>query len=303
MREVAFAARDLYPDFLARLLERSGSSIGLDRSGVLELAESDIDLEQLRARAPTDARVLLQRELSELEPALASHPGAVHHPRDGWVDNRALMDALWIAAQCHPLIEVIHSRIASVNLSGTCPRSTLADGAHLESDRILLANGAWGGIPGLPNALPVRPVKGELLTLDRAPVRHVVYRSGSYLVPRGEALLIGATSEEVGFDPSTTDRARTMLRDAATSLIPELRHARVVDHWGGLRPFSPDGFPILGEDAGQPGILYACGFGRNGILFGPWTGDALGAVLSGASRPGIPPEFHPSRFDQNNNRS
>lgn len=301
-QEVAFAARDLYPEFLARLSERSGVKIGLDRSGILELATSEADLGVARVSAAADAAVLQQHELTELEPALASHPGAVHHPRDGWVDNRALMDALLIAATRHPLIEVCHARIASVDVSGARARTRLAGGAHVESDRILLATGAWASLPGLPNVVPVRPVKGELLTLDGAAVRHVVYRSGAYAVPRGKTLLIGATSEEADFDPSPTDGGRSWLRNAASALIPELRHASVVDHWGGLRPCSPDGLPILGEDPDCPALVYACGFSRNGILLGPWAGDALADLFSGAGQSTIPREFHPGRFEQNNNR-
>ena len=297
-QELAFAARDFYPEFLAGLGERSGATIGLDRSGILEIATSESDLGLLAGRAAADARVLQQHELTELEPALASHPGAVHHPLDGWVDNRALMEAMWIAVARHPLIETCHARVASIDLSGAHARCRLAGGAHVDSERILLATGAWAGLPGLPKVVPVRPVKGELLTLDRAVVRHVVSRSGTYAVPRGDTLLIGATSEEAVFDPGTTARGRRWLRRAASALIPELRHARVADHWGGLRPCSPDGLPLLGENPERPALVYACGFSRNGILLGPWAGDALGELFSGAGQSGIPREFHPARFEK-----
>ena len=301
-QEVAFAARELYPEFLARLSERSGIRIGLDRGGILELATSEKDLDALRARAANEARVLLQRELTELEPALASHPGAVHHPRDGWVDNRALMDALSIAVGRHPLIETCHAAVASVDVTGTRPRSRLAGGAILESDHLLLAIGAWASLPGLPRVLPVRPVKGELLTLDRAAVRHVVFRSGSYAVPRGETLLIGATSEEADFDPRPTVPGRSWLRNVAVTLIPELRHASITDHWGGLRPCSPDGLQILGQDPEWPTLVYGCGFSRNGILLGPWAGEAMAELFSGAGQSRIPRQFHPLRFGEINNR-
>ena len=301
-QELAFAARDFYPEFLAGLHERSGLAIALDRSGILEIAGGESDLGALCARAAAGARVLQQHELTELEPALASHPGAVHHPLDGWVDNRALMEAMWIAVARHPLIETCHARVASIDLSGAHARCRLSGGAHLDSERILLATGAWAGLPGLPKVVPVRPVKGELLTLDRLPIRHVVYRSGTYAVPRGEVLLIGATNEDADFDSSTTDRGGRWLLDAASALIPELRHASVTDHWGGLRPCSPDGLPILGEDAERPALVYACGFSRNGILLAPWAGDALAELFSRAGQSGIPDEFRPTRFGQNNNR-
>ncbi len=295
VQALAFVARDLYPDFIARLAERSGVRVDLDRSGILEIATSEAELDAQRLRAGPRARVLQQRELALLEPALAMHAGAVHHPHDGWVDNRALMDALLIAVHRHPHIEVVHTRVASVQVGDTA-NATFADGGRLESSRLLLATGAWGGVTGLPSAVPVRPVKGELLTLDRLAVRHVVYGSAGYAVPRGDTLLLGATSEEVGFEPGATARGLMLLREVASALVPDLRHATVVDHWGGLRPCSPDGLPILGEDSQCPALVYASGFSRNGILLAPWAGEALADLFSGTVASRIPCEFLCGRF-------
>ena len=67
------------------------------------------------------------------------------------------------------------------------------------------ATGAWAGrLPGLPRRIPVRPVRGQLLRLAQSPVRHVTYGAGGYLVPRGDTVLIGATSEEAGFENETS---------------------------------------------------------------------------------------------------
>ena len=74
---------------------------------------------------------------------------------------------------------------------------------------MVVANGAWAGqLSGIP-ALPVRPVKGQILRLDpgRLPSPAVTVRAFSrgteiYLVPRegGRELVVGATVEELGFD-------------------------------------------------------------------------------------------------------
>jgi glycine oxidase len=296
LRNLALAARDLYPQTVAYLAEVSGVDIALDRGGILEIATSRAELEALDHRAGAAVR-LEQRELAELEPALGMHAGAVHHPLDGWVDNRALMDALHIAAERHPQIHLLRDRVTSVDVSKSSALTEMATHGRIGSPRIVLATGAWASLlPGLPRRIPVRPVKGELLTLNRSPVRHVVYGHGGYLVPRGASVLVGATSDEADFDPTPTTNGRTCLVTAASALVPSLSNAEVVDHWGGLRPVSLDGLPLIGEDPECPALVYACGFSRNGVLFAPWAGNALAAVLAREVGAGMPGEFDPMRF-------
>ena len=73
---------------------------------------------------------------------------------------------------------------------------------------VLLAGGVWSGDvwPSAAGPLPLRPVKGQILRL-RGPglARHVLRTPDVYLVPREEGeLVVGATSEEQGFDTTIT---------------------------------------------------------------------------------------------------
>jgi glycine oxidase ThiO len=285
----AIAARDFYPDYLAALRERTGIDVPLDRTGIIQLAAPTRDhAAQLRDHAPARARWLDERELAEWEPAFAGHSGALLHPDDGAVDNLALMDALERAADHEPLITRLGAEILSIDVE---QRSALTStrGRHYAS-RIVLATGAWAGtMPGLPRSLPVRPVRGQLLRLRTTPVRHVTYGGGGYLVPRVDTLLVGATSEEAGFESETSLQGLSALRSIATRLVPALSRSPVVDHWAGLRPMSLDSHPILGTDPQAPALVYACGFSRNGILFAPWAAAQLAALLAGRDTPALAP--------------
>jgi glycine oxidase len=158
------------------------------------------------------------------------------------------------------------------------------------STRVVLCSGAWaGGLAGLPRRIAVRPVRGELLRLAQSPIRHVTYGAGGYLVPRGDSLLVGATSEEAGFENETSLAGLATLRSIASRAIPALGNALVVDHWAGLRPMSRDTHPILGADPDSPALVYACGYSRNGILFAPWSAAQLAKVLVGDPAPEIAP--------------
>ena len=283
VQEIAVAARDYFPSFLTQLRAKADVDVAvtLDRNGIIELASSDEELASLLGRVPPGAQPLDRDALASLEPAFAHHAGGVLHPSDGAVDNVTLMMSLDLAVARERRIRRIHDRADSVDLANGRRHVWTGEGTRHEGATIVLASGAWAGsLSGLPRALPVRPLRGQLLRLDRRPVAHVTYGGGGYLVPRGNSLLIGATSEETGFDSGTTDTGLASLREIAIRTIPGLQDARVVEHWAGLRPVTPDALPILGADPDVPALLYACGFSRNGILLAPWAAGQLAGLIS-----------------------
>jgi glycine oxidase len=282
VRDAFVAAREFYPQFLDQLLARSEITVPLDRDGVIQFASTDEDRETLFASAPATAERLNKHALATLEPALAEHAGALRHPHDGAVDNVTLMGALDVAVARQSRIARMTDEVASFDAKGNLPGFRSRGGTRYAGKRLLVANGAWAGsLPGLPRPLPVRPVRGQLIRLEGRPIRHVTYGAGGYLVPRGNSLVVGATSEDVGLDASTTPRGLKDLRAIATRVIPVLAHASMLEHWAGLRPMAADGLPILGADPDVPALCYACGFSRNGILLAPWAAEQLLPLLLG----------------------
>lgn len=283
MQGAAFAARDHYPSYLAMLHERTGIDVPLDRAGILQLVTAG-DADAVRRRAPGGAEWLDATALREREPAFDGHPGALLHPFDGAVDNLILMDALERAIDATPAIKRIGADVLSIDSDQ--PSALTRTRGRLSATRLVLASGAWAGsLAGLPRRVPVRPVRGQLLRLAQPPVRWVTYGGGGYLVPRGRTTLVGATSEEAGFENETSLGGLAALRSIAARAIPSLAGALVVDHWAGLRPMSLDGHPILGADPDSPALVYACGYSRNGILFAPWAAVQLANVLVGDPAP------------------
>ncbi|MFD5350155.1 FAD-dependent oxidoreductase, partial [Streptomyces anulatus] len=165
-----------------------------------------------------------------------------------------------------------------------------------------------GRLAGLPPELvpPVRPVKGQVLrlTVPRAyapflsrTVRAVVRGGHLYLVPRenGE-LVVGATSEEMGWDTTVTaGGVYELLRDAH-ELVPGITELPLTETRAGLRPASPDNAPLLGPTA-LPGLLLATGHHRNGVLLTPVTGDAMADALTTGELPETARPFAPGRFE------
>jgi glycine oxidase len=281
--------------------------VPLDRTGVLEVAFTQDDVERLRAAQGT-ADWLDATELAAAEPGLGRALGAVRHPDDGAVDNRVLLRALRALVDAHHRIEVHEVAVAAVrpgSRAGTSRGGTAHGSPAAVSERgdvyaggaLVLAAGAWTPLlAGLPRALPVTPVRGQMLAFGASVLRQVVYGLGGYAVPRVDGrTLVGSTMEHAGFDASTTEAALEGLRARAGALAPALRHAPEVEHWAGLRPVTPDLLPILGADPDHPRLFYACGHSRNGILLGPLSGVCVAAAIAGRPLPADLSPFRPDR--------
>ena len=301
--ELAHRARSLWPDFAREIEEVSGRRIGYLRNGSLLVATSEEEASRFagRARAADGLALLSAAQACAMEPLLADDiHGALFAAKEAQVDNRALGPALarcFVRAGGTLILNEAAMRIETDLTRAFAVRTPF--GYH-EADAFVLAAGAWSGtIDGLPpDALPpVKPVKGQMLAL--APPKgaalpgHVVLGHEAYLVPRGDRLLIGATVEDAGFDTALTAAAADRLSARAVALMPALRGWRIVEHWAGLRPGSPDGLPLLGKSA-LPGLFIASGQYRNGILFAPAVAEILSRSVLEQS-PG-PKAFDPRRF-------
>jgi glycine oxidase len=106
-------------------------------------------------------------------------------------------------------------------------------------------------------------------------LRHVMWGPNIYLVPRKDGrLIVGGTVEEKGFDTQITAGGMLTLLEAAWRVIPGIEELPIAEMWVGHRPGSRDDAPIIGP-ASVPGLVYATGHHRNGILLTPVTADAI----------------------------
>ncbi|MGW7367662.1 glycine oxidase ThiO [Streptomyces sp. NPDC054841] len=304
-----------YPDFVAELEEASGQGTGYRSCGTLAVALDADDrahlreLHALQRRSGLESEWLTGRECRRLEPMLAPGVrGGLRVDGDHQIDPRRLAKALVVA--CERAGVIFHRRWAE-RLSVVRDRAAgavLDGGGEVAADQVVLAAGSLSGrLDGVPAELlpPVRPVKGQVLRLTvpgpYAPflsrtVRAVVRGSHVYLVPRenGE-LVVGATSEELGWDTTVTaGGVYELLRDAH-ELVPGITELPLTETRAGLRPGSPDNAPLLGPTE-LPGLLLATGHYRNGVLLTPVTGDAMAHALVTGELPEEARPFTPRRF-------
>ena len=282
-----------------------------------------------------DAEWLTGREAREIEPALSPRvTAAIHCAADHQVDNRRMVTALQRAYQarggvlhensCVERIEVKNGIAIGVwiktgepspsdnppsdNRSArACPSRSRMPSLHA-ADVIVLAAGPWSSqIEGIPDAIrpPVRPVKGQMLALQMEAgiaVETVIrtvrarYPMSVYLVPRTDGrLIVGATSEEMGFDTRLTAGGLFELLRGAWEAVPGVYELPILETWTGLRPGSRDNAPILGHTP-IDNLIVATGHYRNGILLTPVTAYEIAKlILTGELSPTIAP-FQIERF-------
>lgn len=297
MRLHAFAARDVYPDFLARLAAETGIVVELNRLGILEVPASDEDAVLLRGTQGESGEWLTNSQLEVEEPLIDGPFGALRHAHDGAVNSTLLMDALLAAAHRHPLIGMTDELVADVQVHSDGVSVRTSGSGSMSAPTVVIANGAWlGGFPGVPHSAHVHPLNGQLLTLAGGPLRHVCFAGGGYLAPHADGVLVGATSDDTGIAATTTEAGRRELLSVARRASRALENSSVLRHWAGVRPMSRDGAPILGPDPDHPALVYACGYSRNGILFGPWAGALLAKGISTGNWPAALAPFSANRW-------
>ncbi|MEK6229032.1 MAG: glycine oxidase ThiO [Actinomycetota bacterium] len=280
-------SRALWRGFAAELEELTGLPTGYEESGALVVAADRDDSEELRRLHQLQQRLGLQSEwlgpraARRLEPALSPGiAGAISAPGDAAVDPGAVVKALRTALKgAGGRLRVGTEVTALAADGGRVTGVRLAGGETVRADSVLMCAGAWSaqGEMGFEAAAPeVRPVKGQLLELrvrrgQAPPAQRLIRTPRCYVVcRRGGEVVIGATMEEQGFDTTVTAGGVYGLLEAAYEVLPDTAELELVRAHAGLRPFTLDGRPVI-EAGAIPGLVWATGHGRNGVLLAPVT--------------------------------
>ena len=308
LMRLGLASVDAYPEFVEELSDASGMDPGYLRCGTLLAARDGDEAEalgrelELRESLGLAVHRLRSSEARRLEPALAPALRlALAIPDDHAIDPRKLTACLARAVttaggtlRCRAAVEEIgasRGRVTGVRLAG---------GEQVSAEHVVVAAGAWTeAVRGLPAQarVPIHPVKGQILRLhDPAGpglLTRVLRMTGGYLVPRGDGrYVLGATMEERGFDTSVTAGGAFELLRNAFELLPSVTELVIDELSAGLRPTTPDNAPAIGPGS-IPGLHWAVGHFRHGILLTPITAELVVGALAGES---VPEEFSPTRF-------
>ena len=230
MLDLCLASRALYPEWVERIRQISNLDPGYWQCGILAPRYTDVD---------RDVNWLAGNSIAHHQPGLnPTIAGGYWYPADGQVDNRALIQALWVGCQSLGVkfqdgvkVTTIHHHNSQITYLDTTQ-------GEMSAQHYILATGAWTQ-ELLP--IPVTPRKGQMLSLsvpierlDNLPLQQVLFGEEIYIVPRQDGkIVIGATSEQVGFTPQNTPEGIDRLFAAAIRLFPPLEDFPIHQTWWG----------------------------------------------------------------------
>lgn len=305
----AFSRRSLslWPDFAAALEEETGIGVDYRAHGILGVAlngaQGEALAKQLQGLCARGGNVsLISGEAARaLEPALSpAIVAGLHAPDDAQLDPVLLLRALRASLKTGGAT-MINGRAAGLVPDDGGWLITLANGEALRAGKAIVASGVGArqspsGAPGWP----IHPVKGDAFALETGEAGRltmVVRGPGAYLCPKSDGRLVIGASEAPGRrgrapDPAAIDA----MKQAAATIAPATADWRERGRWSGLRPATPDGAPLLGEDPrSAPGLYAALGHYRNGVLLAPASAAALAEeIASGVKHPALS-DFRPDR--------
>lgn len=302
---------ELYPSLVAALDAATGIDVQFLASDLLvvpeteEVAQGLRQFTQLRGSGFIDFEWVDEVSLRLLEPALSpTIPGAALAVDQRHINPGHFTQALARAAGLHGADLHPGRAVIGFSLRGDRVRGVRTTERTFECDHVVLAAGPWTRSLArkLDWDVPTSPIRGQMLAYRPTSLRHIIWPLDGYIVPgylapkAGGVLYVGATEEDVGFRPHTTQRGIVWLRGVASRLVPALRHAEVATSWSGLRPGSPDKLPILGRLPGWSNVTVATGHFRNGILLAPVTAKLVTELITTDKTGKGLEAFLPSRF-------
>jgi glycine/D-amino acid oxidase-like deaminating enzyme len=321
-RELPLALRSA--DLWQRLAGRLDDDFEYDRKGSIVVAETEAELRACAERNRVLAglgvigEVLDADGLRREEPHAAHDlPGGVLYPGDAQLEPRLATAALVRAAVARGA-QLATGVIVERIVRGADGRATAVETAagRIDADLVVVAAGVW--TPALLETcgltVPVTPRKGQVVVLERSPVRFRRKLSEAGYVaaveaddaelqvamvvestPSGTALL-GSSRQHVGFDREVEVSVAGAIARRAARFFPVLKDARALRVYAGLRPLTPDHVPIIGPFAEAPNVCVATGHEGAGIGLAPATGELVANWYTGAPSPIPIAWFSPDRF-------
>jgi thiazole synthase len=296
MLDLALKSLYFYPEWIRKLEHLTGEDTGYWPSGILA------PVYEKASQVDEDNAVWLDKQaIQHYQSGLGEDVvGGWWYPEDGQVDNRKLANTLIKAASSLSIdIREGVEAIAFSRQQGKI-KNVLTKQGIFEADTYILATGAW-----CHQLLPirVRPVKGQMLALKMPqaenspyPIERVIFGKGTYLVPKQDGrLVIGATSEDIGWHPHNTPEGINTLIQRAIKLYPNLGSWPIEEFWYGYRPATPDELPILGQ-GDCDNLILATGHYRNGILLAPVTASLIANLVIDKKSDSLLNYFSVSRF-------
>lgn len=300
---------------------------GVDVTLKEEMWENFGEQVKIRKSSNFPLELLDARELRKLVPGISSKViGGIYDPYRGRINPFKLTYGYMRAAKklgavlqegaCVKAIKVKGSRVESVVTSrGEIKTKVVINAAGADADRI-------AGMIGMD--IPIIPARGQILATEAlphilkylievksAPVNEEAEKEEEkgeelcYIQPTpGGNLLVGATKEYGVAETGVTIEAICEIPRRFANVFPPLLECNIIRSWAGIRPMSPDGFPLIGKPIEIGGFFIAAGHGSMGLQLASGTGEMIYHLVAGERvDPVFAQTFDPQRFNCSTKRT
>ena len=283
--------------------------IHYQNKGGLIVVESEEEQEAMQAHVQNcrsnglEVSLLDRRDLLQMEPHLSPELfGAAYSPLDSQVNPISLAQGLALGARDFGAQILTWTEVLDIECTGAKIEAVKTSHGRIQTRTVVNAAGIWA--PAVARMagidLPISPRRGQILVTEPLPLllgkcllsaRYIGAKykpglqsgtGGGVSMEQTESgnLLLGSTREFVGFDCRTTLSGLKGIAGACSRIIPALQDVLAIRSFAGLRPYTPDGLPILGRVPDKPGFILAAGHEGDGIALAPVTGLLIAQLIT-----------------------
>ena len=304
-------------DMFPVLAQELDYDIGWSRKGSVLVIENDVEMEvaqnhcHLMQAHGYPFKIMDRDELLGDEPHLAADiAGGIEVACDGSLNPMALAYGLMQGAKKRAAKILLHTSVTEIKRDANGRiEFVVTDRGKIHTRKVVNAAGVWaadiGNMVGLD--IPIKPRQGQLIVGERTfPVAKRKISEFGYIMAKfersdyqrsvtpemekhGVALvfepteagtcLIGSSRRFTGLDISNNLEVIRAIAQRAIRFFPVLKNIRVIRTYAGLRPYTPDHFPIISETQ-IPGFYVAAGHEGNGIGLSLITGKLVSQMIS-----------------------
>jgi len=327
--KLAMASAELYKS----LPEELDFDIEYQNTGGMILIENEEQLNIMKQFVKKQKSIGLQVELldskeaSKLQRGLAPHlVGATYSPQDAHVNPMRLSLGFAQAAAKLGAQICLDTAVIDIKLQNNKIKSVITNRGEIETGTLINAAGVFA-----PNicqmvgmTVPIKPRRGQIIVTEPVPklvmgdvlcAKYIVAKYNPKLLEGSDDpetrlgvglslsqtqngnILIGGCREFVGYNKSTTHQALVTILKHAARLVPALKDIHAIRSFAGLRPYTPDGLPLLGPVEGIEGFVMAAGHEGDGIALSPITGRIISDLIIDGKTFMDVSSLNPGRFD------
>ncbi len=326
--QMALASQEILHDLARRMgpfeYRRPGSYLVCDNEDEIPLARRWVEAQQEEG---LPFRFLDREALHQHLPHVAPDvPGGLYCGSDSTLNPLLYTERLAAGAREAGARVLPHRQVNRVTVEdGRVFGVELLSGERIPADVVVVAAGVWTPalLAPLGVEVPVKPRKGQLLVSGKGPlfgdakVMEFGYLMSKFgreriappdVVEHGVALvyepttshnfLLGSSREFGTWDTTPDVEVNRTIARRAMRFYPGMKEVTIIRSYAGLRPWTPDHFPIVSWVKKVPGLFIAAGHEGDGIGLAAITGHLVRDLITDQTPPIDPTPLRWERFHE-----